>query len=387
MKNKLYFGLFPAYVIVVVLVLFLNGVFTGGPIDGANLAINGITLLVIGVLFLFSTISFGKLNHFTDELIKVAEKMQKEYKDASGRSLWNEYQDKKDLFKSEALKMAYTKFRMRMKNFKTARGYVDSCDIEEYINDDLMERVSNSHFNGAMAGTLTGLGILGTFLGLSIGLGSFNGNDIYAVTDNVGTLLGGMKVAFHTSVYGIFFSLIFGFVYRSIMADAYEKMEIFLHVFRQCVVPPVMKEEESNSAMLIYQANTANYMKEMLNLMQGQAQVQIAGIEQIVTKCMDQLSSAMGNTLSKLGATLQANATAQQTYVQSSRALLEDANALLEYSKKNQETLMQITQRQVALENEINMQKELLQSACAEMSQDISNQLYTFDQMRNMYEK
>lgn len=96
-----------------------------------------------------------------------------------------------------------------------------------------------------MRGTLTGLGILGTFIGLSLGLNSFNGNDIYTISDNVGPLLEGMKVAFHTSVYGIFFSLIFNVVYRALMADAYEKLSQFLAVFRECVmpagIPPPMK--------------------------------------------------------------------------------------------------------------------------------------------------
>ena len=89
------------------------------------------------------------------------------------------------------------------------------------------------YYNSAITGTLTGLGILGTFIGLSLGLGAFNGDDIYTITDNVGPLLGGMKVAFHTSVYGIFFSLIFAFVHRCIVADAQEKLQEFLDCYRE----------------------------------------------------------------------------------------------------------------------------------------------------------
>ena len=98
-------------------------------------------------------------------------------------------------------------------------------------------------FNSGVSGTLTGLGILGTFLGLSMGLGSFSGDDIYTISDNVGPLLSGMKVAFHTSVYGILFSLVFNVVYRSIMSDAYEKLENFLCIFRHTAQPRSIKEE------------------------------------------------------------------------------------------------------------------------------------------------
>lgn len=80
-----------------------------------------------------------------------------------------------------------------------------------------------------------------------------------------------MKVAFHTSVYGIFFSLVFNFVYRSIMADAYEKLTDFLETFHECAEPPISTIDENTSAMLIYQANMSNSLKTMMELMKGQA--------------------------------------------------------------------------------------------------------------------
>ena len=57
------------------------------------------------------------------------------------------------------------------------------------INEELLDRVGGSHYNSAISGTMTGLGILGTFIGLSLGLGSFSGDDIYTISDNVGPLL------------------------------------------------------------------------------------------------------------------------------------------------------------------------------------------------------
>ena len=51
------------------------------------------------------------------------------------------------------------------------------------------------------AGFLTSLGIFGTFLGISVGLWFFNPNDIQ---NSVNGLLGGMKIAFTSSVSGLF---------------------------------------------------------------------------------------------------------------------------------------------------------------------------------------
>lgn len=232
MKNKLYYILFVFYFLGAGFILYINGIFTGDTSSMTNLVINGVFLLVIGILFIICAVSFSRLNRCTDELVKVTEQMRKEYDEADGKNLWSSYQDRVSLFKELLLKEAFLKYLMRMKNSRTRYGYRNACDVEEYINEDLLDTVGMSYFNSGIAGTLTGLGILGTFLGLSMGLGSFNGDDIYTISDNVGPLLSGMKVAFHTSVYGIFFSLVFNFVYRSLMSDAYGKLAEFLAAFR-----------------------------------------------------------------------------------------------------------------------------------------------------------
>jgi hypothetical protein len=53
---------------------------------------------------------------------------------------------------------------------------------------------------------LTTLGILGTFLGITIGLWDF---DVNKINESIPKLLGGMKTAFITSLWGMFFSLLF----------------------------------------------------------------------------------------------------------------------------------------------------------------------------------
>lgn len=387
MKNKLYYILFVFYVLMVGFILYINGVFTGEAASLVNLLINVGFLLLIGILFLISAVSFGRLNRCTDELASVTEQMQKEYKEAKGRNLWSSYQDRKDVFQEEALKGAFQKYRLRMRSYQTKRGVTGTCDVEEYINEDLLDKVGMSYFNSGMAGTLTGLGILGTFLGLSMGLGSFNGNDIYTISDNVGPLLSGMKVAFHTSVYGIFFSLIFNFVYRSIMSDAYEKLDNFLNTFRQCVMPAAAAEDENSAAMLVYQANMANSMKQMLELLKGNAMEQTKGVERIVTQVMENLEAAMGTNFQKLGSSLNTASEAQKFYAGRCRELTEAAEALLEASRTMQNAIGKEMDRQEAFAEELKEQKEELSAACKEITDEVSNQLYTFDQMRSLYEK
>lgn len=89
MRRRLYFLLFPLYVVAVFFVLFVNGVFSGQISSVGNLTINVAFLAVIGVLFLISMISFIRLNHCTDELSELTMQIQKDFQEAGGKNLWN----------------------------------------------------------------------------------------------------------------------------------------------------------------------------------------------------------------------------------------------------------------------------------------------------------
>ncbi|MCM1057154.1 MAG: hypothetical protein NC517_06050 [Firmicutes bacterium] len=382
MKSRLHFLLFPLYAVVVFFVLYVNGAFSGQVSSVENLAINIGFLAVIGVLFLISMLSFNRLNHCTDELTEVALQIQKDYQEAGGKNLWSSYRDRKEVFFEKPLADAFRRYRLRMRRAAVGGGYAGACGLEEYINEDLLDRVGRSHFNSGMSGTLTGLGILGTFLGLALGLGSFQGDDIYTISDNVGPLLMGMKVAFHTSVYGIFFSLVFNFIYRAIMADAYEKLGLFLDVFRQCV-QPAAADGGNETAMLVYQANIANSVKRLLELAQGESREQAAGVERIVDQFTEQMNASLGANFQKLGLILNDAAKTQTGNAELCRELIESVNGMAETNRDMLRDLEQLFERQKALQEELEAQKEQLSTACGE----IGSQLYTFGQMRKQYEK
>lgn len=382
MKSRLHFLLFPLYIVAVFFVLYVNGVFSGQISSMGNLVINIAFLTVIGVLFLISMISFIRLNHCVDELTEVTLQIQKDYQEAGGKNLWNGYRNKKEVFFEKPLAEAFRRYKIRMRRPAAGNGYTGACEIEDYINEDLLDRVCKSHFNSGMSGTLTGLGILGTFLGLALGLGSFQGDDIYTISDNVGPLLMGMKVAFHTSVYGIFFSLVFNFIYRAVMADAYEKLGVFLDMFRQCV-QPVSTDGGNDAAMLVYQANMANSMKSLLELAQGESKAQTAGVERIVNQFVEQMNASMGANFQKLGLILNDAGKVQTGNAELCRALIEAVNGVAEANRDTLRDLEQLFEQQKTLCGELEAQKEQMSAACEE----ISSQLYTFEQMRKLYEE
>lgn len=387
MKSKLYYALYFLYAIIVPFVLYLNGVFTGEEISFVNLTINIGFLIIIGILFIISSIGFGRLNRVAYELEDVMFRLQKEYKEAGGKNLWGNYRDNNNVFEEEELQEAFNKYRLRVKSAKTKRGAGSSCDLGEYINEDLLDRVSMNFFNSGISGTLTGLGILGTFLGLSMGMGAFSGDDIFSISDHVGSLLSGMKVAFHTSVYGIFFSLVFNIVYRSIMSDAYDTLEEFLSVFRQTAQPLTVKEDENSATMLVYQAGMTNCLKQILEMMKGNAMEQTAGVERIVDKFTAQMRSALDTDFKKLGSVLKAAGESQAASASNAAEMIEAVTALVEVNRNVQEALANVMERQEAFAKQLEDQKKMLADACNDMSDEISSQIYTFEQMRDLYEK
>lgn len=383
MKNRMYYLLFLVYLFVVGFVLMVNGVFTGQVSSMSNLVINLIFLLLIGILFLISFASFSRLNRMTDKLTAVADQIYKAYDDGDHK-LWETYRTKSKVFGDDVLDEAYYRYQKKMNSYQTKHGLMGSCDIEDYIHEELLNQVGMNYYNSAISGTMTGLGILGTFIGLSIGLGSFNGNDIYTISDNVGPLLSGMKVAFHTSVYGILFSLVFQFAHRGLMADAYDKLQDFLDAFRECVEPVVNNTDDNAKAMLVYQANMANSMKQMTELLKGEAREQAESLERMVQQFTMRMQQALGADFDRLGASLQRACSAQEVYADNFRSMADTTQALLQSSLSLQKTLEETMARQEAMARQLEEQSEKIDATCDTINEEISNQLYTYAETHRM---
>lgn len=65
------------------------------------------------------------------------------------------------------------------------------------------------------SGTLVGLGLLGTFLGLTLGIQGFDSSDTTKIQESIEMLLGGMATAFATSLLGMSLSILFIFIDKS----------------------------------------------------------------------------------------------------------------------------------------------------------------------------
>lgn len=70
------------------------------------------------------------------------------------------------------------------------------CNVEDYIFESEILESCNYNVWAQGAGILTAMGILGTFLGLVMGLRSFDFSNADQMTSSVEALVGGLNVAF-----------------------------------------------------------------------------------------------------------------------------------------------------------------------------------------------
>ena len=119
---------------------------------------------------------------------------------------------------------------LRKTNSPTDIGdYIGEYEINNYTHRRLVEMIPD---------ILTSLGILGTFVGLVLGLRNFNPTSYEAMSSSVDSLIDGIKVAFVTSIYGISLSLAFSYWLRGALTGVSESLDRFLDAYYTTAVTP-----------------------------------------------------------------------------------------------------------------------------------------------------
>ena len=382
MRRKIHFLLLPVYAATFIFILFINGVFTAEVYDLANLFINVGFLIIMGILLFISIGNFQTVLSCVKEMDEQTKYFMKQ-QDTDQKEVREEYLAKKHIYSNTFLDEAFERYK---KSLKKMNGYRQDCRLSDYINEDMMDHIAKNHFNSNLAGTMTGLGILGTFLGLSIGLTSFNVNNLLAVSDNMGVLIEGMKVAFHTSVYGILFSLIYSFIYKSIMAEVYTRLDVFLDEYDNFMAPLYENELNDSSAVVIYQAQMVNTMKEILELLKTEHREQLAGVERLTEALKDQFLKTMGQDLEKLGNILSEAVHSQENVADFTRQMETSTERLILANADLLDKMKGMQESQKKVSKDLLQQKDELEKTCIDLTKQVGSQLYAFDKMRKQYE-
>ncbi|OUS23575.1 hypothetical protein A9Q98_14675 [Thalassotalea sp. 42_200_T64] len=92
----------------------------------------------------------------------------------------------------------------------------NTFDAEHFFNSSTLAKgVTDNRMIAAVPGFLTAIGVIGTFVGLQLGLSEVNISSNVTIDEmksGVSAVIGGAKVAFMTSIWGVFLSVLFNFL-------------------------------------------------------------------------------------------------------------------------------------------------------------------------------
>ncbi|MBQ7943912.1 MAG: MotA/TolQ/ExbB proton channel family protein [Lachnospiraceae bacterium] len=250
------------YIAMVMLCLYLN---YWTATDIANILVNAGMFLIVGIIFVHAFMCFRDVNKIMQSLDRVSKQIKEDF-DREQDLLWESYKEQGISFGVGELNSRYKEYQREMTRMSVniENGY--KCSIEDYINRDVIDKAIDRNMMNLVSGTMTGLGILGTFIGLSFGLHNFNTGTAQEISDSIAPLMEGIKVAFHTSIYGMVFSLCFNYVYKRKLGDANQVMDNFLDVHQKYVMPE--HQSDGMNMLLAYQKQLLEEMRSIAERME-----------------------------------------------------------------------------------------------------------------------
>lgn len=273
------------------------------------------------------------LNKVTKDLTNASSKIYEDSEYNNGHKLWGLYPRYDSLFKTKELQKPYDLYISEAERQKQEPVSGITCNIEDYINNDLINSLVSRNRMNQMPGVLTGLGILGTFIGLSLGLQNFTTGTSDEILQSIPPLMDGIKVAFYTSVYGMILSLVYNLTFKHKMELAENTLNQFLSIYEEKVLPDPVNDvlnkflqyqQEQSEQLKIFAGNLGKQIakgigqqlseslapqfehfdqtvKDFTNIA---AQNQLEGIQRVVDKFVDEMNESLGDRFKDLGGVL-----------------------------------------------------------------------------------
>lgn len=110
-------------------------------------------------------------------------------------------------------------FQQKTKSLNEAQNiFLESYRSSKYLNTQFLQSVPH---------ILVGIGIVGTFLGLAVGVENFDSQNAEQIRKSIEYLLEGMSLAFLSSIFGLGTSVIFQLIDRNYLSYIYKKLRSF----------------------------------------------------------------------------------------------------------------------------------------------------------------
>ena len=282
------------------------------------------------------------LAFLTGKLRRAARVIITENKQNKEKKSWNDIH-----FLGDRLEGTWADF---LQNAELRDAHGESCDVTQYINEDtVIYALGASRLAEITPGVLTSLGILGTFLGLVMGLSGLNLNaaDTSALLAAMEKLIGGMSTAFLTSIAGVIASILFNLLNTHYTGKCEKAIDRFCEVFSLYALPKPVSQE---TAMLTLAQEQTAYIRQavedvsqkmavqmeqsilramlpvqrsMDNFILAATQAQVEGVDRIAQVFVQRMNVALGSEFDHLRRVLRETGVEQQKAQQEMRTTTE----------------------------------------------------------------
>ena len=200
-------------------------------------------------------------------------------------------------FNTNESKEIWKKFKDNLIYSKNKVGddvFYTSYPIKDFFDLNLVGgKLVSSKLIPAIPALLTGLGLLGTFWGLTNGLSGIDVNDVKNLTNSIGKIISGASTAFSTSLVGIAASLFVNICDKIIIKNIKER----LNSLKKILYPlfPQIKLEETFISIENYNKNINDAMGELAEKIGNKMQ---EGMIEATSKMNSEISSALEKLIS-----------------------------------------------------------------------------------------
>ena len=375
---------------------------------------------MLGAIFIYVKFFRGELSKIDDDLDKLISYLENLKQNANSENMYQvcveNFEDiRKEFEKYETVKPIWQDFEKSLTRYKddqTEQLY-SVVDASEYFSFQNFTQKINLTFWQGYGGTFTGLGIFGTFFGLTFGLSQMDmsSTDIEVLKTGITKLLSGVQLAFVTSLFGIFFAIGYGYWHNDTikkfkekvqeLSDLIEEMfprgtaEYWLHEnytqsTEQTKLLKNIGQDVYESMLKVINQSLDEGISRLCDQIEERFFPMFENVCNSISKLGDGGTNALNETMTRFaGSQMQSFADSLNNFTESVQKSLNDSQKTGE--KMNQIIMATLEEMRTAIkagaEDAANYQRESVKENSATISQLVENMKTFTEQQKNLLEQ
>lgn len=266
---------------------------------------------------------------------------------------------------------------------------VFAYSIFTYFSTDADKALRYARFTPSL---LVSIGIFGTFLGIFFALVDFNVN---RVDESIPELLSGLKVAFGTSIVGLFLSLAFRAIilYKPKKIKSTEEADVKDLLAKMTEVKDAISADNESSVITQLQklrSETIDSLKEMqksfsefaAEMSQNNVNALIEAVQKVMEDFNAKINDQLGESFKELSSSVQNLVEWQNNYKTHVETLNDQLQTAISGITSSQESLKQISENMESLPKSTVALKDIMTTVQGQID-NLNNQLDAFAQMKD----